>query len=224
MPRRPVTAGTIGGTVPYFAAAAVRGPAGWSGAELDLGGVADIDEVVDRLREVDSDAEVSLLFVESDDSYLVILRLDEGEDLRIFSSDAAFAEESRLGALLIGDIRTPAVEVDLEPVVVGAGGGSMSAAAAAPAGSRAGGYLVGDPLDDSDDVDALADEEDDDDEPAADPDAEPVGDADLLADLGLSARRLLALCARDGMLPADVTAEICQTVGCGDEIEELREA
>lgn len=211
--------------MPYFAAAAVRGPAGWSGAELDLGGVADIDEVVDRLREVDPDAAVSLLFVESDDSYLVILRLDDGEDLRIFSSDAAFADESRLGALLIGDIRTPAVEVDLEPVAVGASavGGATSAV---PAPSRAGGgYPAGDPLDDFDDVDALADEEaDDDSEPVADPDAEPVGDADLLADLGLSARRLLALCARDGMLPADVTAEICQTIGCGDEVEELREA
>ena len=210
--------------MPYFAAAAVRGPAGWSGAELDLGGVADIDEVVDRLREVDPDAAVSLLFVESDDSYLVILRLDDGEDLRIFSSDAAFADESRLGALLIGDIRTPAVEVDLEPVAVGASaaGGATSAV---PAPSRAGGgYPVGDPLDDLDDVDALADEEADDEEPVADPDAEPVGDADLLADLGLSARRLLALCARDGLLPADVTAEICQTIGCGDEVEELREA
>jgi putative tRNA adenosine deaminase-associated protein len=191
--------------VPYFAAAAVRGPAGWSGAELDL---------------VDPDAAVSLLFVESDDSYLVILRLDDGEDLRIFSSDAAFADESRLGALLIGDIRTPAVEVDLEPVAVGASaaGGATSAV---PAPSRAGGgYPVGDPLDDLDDVDALADEEADDEEPVADPDA----DADLLADLGLSARRLLALCARDGLLPADVTAEICQTIGCGDEVEELREA
>ncbi|WFE26164.1 tRNA adenosine deaminase-associated protein [Solwaraspora sp. WMMD791] len=211
--------------MPYFAAAAVRGPAGWSGAELDLGGVADIDEVVDRLREVDPDAEVSLLFVESDDSYLVILRLDEGEDLRIFSSDAAFADESRLGALLIGDIRTPAVEVDLEPVVVGAAasGGTVAGGAAPSPGGGAGGY-AGDPLTDfDDDVDALADEEDDE-EPVADPDAEPVGDADLLADLGVSARRLLALCSRDGMLPADVTAEVCQTLGCGDEIEELREA
>ncbi|MDG4768590.1 tRNA adenosine deaminase-associated protein [Solwaraspora sp. WMMD406] len=220
--------------MPYFAAAAVRGPAGWSGAELDLGGVADIDEVADRLREVDPDADVSLLFVESDDSYLVILRLDEGEDLRVFSSDAAFAEESRLGALLVGDLRTPAVEVDLEPVAVGvgAGAGGSGRARAGAAGGGGGfaagggaGYPAGDQLDDFDDVDTLADEESDDDEqPAADPDAEPVGDADLLADLGLPARRLLALCGRDGMLPADVTAEVCQTIGCGDEVEELREA
>ena len=71
----------------HFAAAAVRAKSGWSAAELDLDGLADIDEVADRLRDVDPDASVSLLFVEADDTYLVILRLDEGEDLRVFGSD-----------------------------------------------------------------------------------------------------------------------------------------
>ena len=65
---------------------------------------------------------------------------------------------------------------------------------------------------------------DDDDRPAADPTADPVGDADLLADLGVSAHKLLALCATDGLMPADVTAEVCQAIGCGDEVEELRES
>ena len=36
----------------------------------------------------------------------------EGEDLRVFGSDSAFAEESRLGALLVGDIKAPALEID----------------------------------------------------------------------------------------------------------------
>jgi hypothetical protein len=26
------------------------------------------------------------------------------------------------------------------------------------------------------------------------------------------------------MLPSDITAEVCQAIGCGDEVEELREA
>lgn len=177
----------------YFAAAVVRGATGWTAAEFDLGGAADIDEVADRLRDVDQDADMSLLFVEADDVYLTILRLDEGEDLRVFSCDSAFAEESRLGALLIGDLQTPALEIDdvAEP------------AEGASAGS------VGDGESE---------------EPAADPDADPVGDTDLLADLGLAPNRLLALCAHEGMLPADVTAEVCQILGCGDEVEELREA
>jgi putative tRNA adenosine deaminase-associated protein len=173
--------------VSYFAAAAVRGSAGWTAAEVNLNGAADIEEVADRLRDVDLEAEISLMFVEADDVYLVVLRLDEGEDLRVFGSDSAFAEESRLGALLVGDIKAPALEIDEV-------------------------------------VESVAAVEDEPDTPAADPDADPVGDADLLADLGVSAHRLLELCAHEGMLPADVTAEVCQTLGCGDEVEELREA
>ena len=76
----------------------------------------------------------------------------------------------------------------------------------------------------SDYVDKYAADDDEDDRPAADPDADPVGDVELLADLGVSSHRLLTLCGLEGMLPADVTAEICQKLGCGDELEELREA
>jgi putative tRNA adenosine deaminase-associated protein len=182
-----------GGTVSYFAAALARGPKGWTATELDLAGAADVEEVADLLRDVDPEADVSLLFVESDDAYLVILRLDEGEDLRVFGSDSAFAEESRLGALLLGEIEEPALEID--EVVAGA-----EPEAAGPA-------------DDAEEP-----------EPApVDPDVDPVGDPDLLADLGVPAHRLLELCAHDGMLPADVTAEVCQAIGCADEVEELRE-
>jgi len=172
----------------YFAVAAVRDSTVWSASEVDLSGVADLDEVADRLRDVDQDAEVSLLFIESDDAYLAILRLDEGEDLRVFGSDSTFAEESRLGALLLDDIKTPALALD-EP---------------------------------TGETPATADDEAE--QPVAEPDIDPVGEADLLADLGISVHRLLALCAHEGMLPADVTAEVCQAIGCGDEIEELREA
>ena len=174
----------VGGIVSIFAAAVSRGKNGWTASELDLTGLADIDEVVDALRDVEPDAGLALLFVESDDEYLAILRLDEGEDLRVFGSDSAFAEESRIGSVLLGEIETPALGVD----------------------------------------DLAVREDDDEDRPAADPDADPVGDADLLADLGVNAQRLLALCGMEGMLPSDVTAEICQRIGCGDEMEELREA
>ena len=175
----------------YFAAAVARGADGWAATELDLTGVADVDEVVDRLRDTDPEAALLLLFVESDDSYLAIVRLDDGSDVRVFGSDAAFAEESRLGALLLGDV------------------------AGAPADTIGG--AAGEPVDDEDD-------EDDDERPAADPDATPVGEAEILADLGVAGGRLLTLCAHEGLLPSDVTAELCQAIGCGDEVEELREA
>jgi putative tRNA adenosine deaminase-associated protein len=158
-------------------------------SELDLTGLADVDEVVDRLRDEEPDADLSLLFVEADDQYLVILRLDEGEDLRVFGSDSAFAEESRVGALLLGEIEAPALEID-----------------------------------DLAEPDAAGDEDaDESDEPSTDPDADPVGDAEILADLGISAHRLLQLCAQEGTMPSDVTAVICERLGCGEELEELRE-
>ena len=173
-----------------FAAAVTREAKVWSAAELDLSGAADIEEITDRLRDVAPEAEISLLFVESDDAYLVILRLDEGEDLRVFGSDSVFAEESRLGALLLGDIEEPAL--DIEEV--------------------------------TDDTAVDDEEEADDEPPTPGGDVEPVGDADLLADVGVPSHRLLELCSQEGMLPADITAEVCQAIGAGDEIEELREA
>jgi putative tRNA adenosine deaminase-associated protein len=177
--------------VSYFAAAVVRGTTGWTASELDLSDAADVDQVADQLRDVDPVAAVSLLFVEADDAYLTILRLDDGEDLRIFGSDSAYLEESRLGKLLLGDVTEQATEV---------------------------------PVDGDLDPEIDTDEEEEEDRPAADPTATPIGDADLLADLGVSAHRLLGLCATDGLMPADVTAEVCQAIGCGDEIEELRDA
>ncbi|MCM4084905.1 tRNA adenosine deaminase-associated protein [Paractinoplanes hotanensis] len=168
-----------------FAAAVGRGKNGWTASEVDLSSLADIDEVVDAMRDVEPDADVTLLFVESDDLYLAILRLDEGEDLRVFGSDSAFADESRIGAMLLGEIEAPALEID-----------ELTA----------------------------GDDEDDTDRPAVDPDADPVGDAELLNDLGINAHRLLGLCGQEGTMPADVTAEICGRIGCGDEMEELRDA
>lgn len=174
----------------YFAAAVVRRPPGWSATELDLTGAADAEEVADRLRDVDPDADVSLLFVESDDAYLVIMRLDEGEDLRVFGSDSAFAQESRLGALLLGDVEEPAIEIDEVTELVEEPDGASDESGASP---------------------------------PVEPDVDPVGDPDLLADLGVPAHQLLALCGHEGMLPADVTAALCQALGCADEVEELRE-
>src|SRR3954452_10115173 len=139
----------VGGIVSTFAAAVARGKNGWTASELDLSGLADIDEVVDSLRDAEPDAELSLLFVEADDQYLVILRLDESDDLRIFGSDSAFADESRVGALLLGDIEAPALEIDER------------------------------------DAPAAVEADDEEDEKPLDPDADPIGDAELLTDLGV---------------------------------------
>ena len=64
--------------------------------------------------------------------------------------------------------------------------------------------------------------EDEDDEEAARAEAEPAGDADLLADLGTPGEQLLELCAEEGMLPADVIGVVCERAGCLDVLESLR--
>jgi putative tRNA adenosine deaminase-associated protein len=165
--------------VSYFAAALARTPAGWTAEELDLDGVSDVDEVADRVRDVDGEAETSLLFVEEDDEYVAILRVDAGADEpRVFVSDALAAESYPVAGIFAG-----AVEDELPGV---------------------------------DTADA--------DEDAPSPESEPVGDADLLADLGTSRRELIALVTHERTLPADVISEVCERAGCLDELEQLRGA
>jgi putative tRNA adenosine deaminase-associated protein len=173
--------------VSYFAAALARGGAGWTAAEIDLDGAEDVDEVADLVRDVDPDAEVSVLFVECEDEYLVVLRVDRDDDPRVFASDVAFAEESRVGEVLLEG---------LEPTT---GGGLPES--------------LGD--------EAVADSDDDEDEET--PTLHPVGEPDLLSDLGTPGKELLALCAQEGMLPADVMVELATRAGCVDVLEELRE-
>ena len=55
------------------------------------------------------------------------------------------------------------------------------------------------------------------------PVAEPVGDTGLLSDLGTSADDLLALCAEEGLLPADVLAAVGERAGFADVLEQVRE-
>ena len=161
----------------YFAAALVRGESGWTSAEMDLDGAQDVEAVADALREVDPEAALSLLFVESDDEFLVMLRLDEGDDLRVFGSDVAFADVSKVGDVLLAELEDTEMPAGLAP---------------------------------------------DEEEPDTEGTAQPVGDADLLADLGISAHDLLALCAHEGLLPGDVMLQVSRKIGCADALIDLR--
>jgi putative tRNA adenosine deaminase-associated protein len=163
--------------VPYFAAALARTPDGWAAYEVDLDSVQDVDELADLIRDLDPAASTTLLFVEEDDEYAAIVRVDAGADEpRVFISDARAAASYPTVALL---------------------------ADAVPAEDEV-------PDGDVDDDTALG------------YDAEPLGATDLLADLGTPARALLALCAHEGNLPADVITEVCERAGCLDELEAVR--
>jgi len=75
------------------------------------------------------------------------------------------------------------------------------------------------------DIDPPEPEEASDDEGASTrPDVEPVGDTDLLTDLGTTPQRLLDLSATEGILPADAITAVCERAGCVDLLEALRES
>ncbi len=177
--------------MPYFAAALARKPSGWTAAELDLEGVDDVLGLTDLMREVEEQAELTLLFLEEDDVYVAIVRIDSGEDPRIFVSDTRAGDESRVAEMLLEEVGRPI------PVPFS--------------------------VDDEITEEATAVDKDDDDETGESTDVVPAGDSDLLTDLGTPAVDLLALCAHEGLLPADVITAVAERAGCVDELEEIRE-
>jgi putative tRNA adenosine deaminase-associated protein len=73
------------------------------------------------------------------------------------------------------------------------------------------------------DEDPVVPPDGDEEEEGVRPVAEPVGDAALLEDLGTPAETLLALCAEEGMLPADVLTAVGERAGFVEVLDELRE-
>ena len=171
--------------MPYFAAALARRGSRWTGEEIDLSEVEDLDGVADVLRaSAGEDADIALLLFEQEDEWFAVVRLDDDADPRVFVSDARVIESSAIGGIL-GEA---AVDEDL----------------------------------DNEDEDEDEDE-DDEEEDAGGPAGEPVGDHDLLSDLGTPGARLLALCAEEGQLPGDILSVVCESAGCLDVFEQLRE-
>jgi putative tRNA adenosine deaminase-associated protein len=86
--------------VTYATAALARVGPSWFGEELELDDVEDLDGVVELLREVvGDDAKTALLFVEEDDEWFSILRVDSDGEPRVFVSDARVIASSPIAAL-----------------------------------------------------------------------------------------------------------------------------
>lgn len=86
----------------YFATALARTDHGWLGRELDLDEVDDLDGLAESLREfaAEDSADAALLFVEEDDEWLGVVRVDGYADARVFISDSRLARHSGLATLL----------------------------------------------------------------------------------------------------------------------------
>jgi len=96
--------------VPYFAAALVQSPDGWAAREVDMDNVEDLDSLVELLRDA-SEGDTALFFLEEDDEYLAIVRVDGDGDPRTFISDDRAIGTSARAALIMEDI-TPPEEAD----------------------------------------------------------------------------------------------------------------
>jgi putative tRNA adenosine deaminase-associated protein len=103
--------------VPYFAVALARKGGQWTGQEIDLDDVGDLDGVTDTLRDmIGEGGGPALMFLEENDEYMLAVRVDgvdDDADPRSFISDIRAVETSELAAKLY-DVVTPEPALDLD--------------------------------------------------------------------------------------------------------------
>ncbi|MFE3518683.1 hypothetical protein [Streptomyces sp. NPDC059166] len=188
----------------YFAALLARTEDGWEASDTELDDVETLSDLTDLAREASVDEDTVVVYIEQEDAWFGVVRVDGEEDPRIYVSDASAAARSSYGEILLTDEllgREPGAEdeiaaleelVDLDGTEDGETGADREEADG-PTGA------AGADLDD--DPDAVP--------------AGPLGDLGLLADLGLSEKDLLTL-------RTDALMEIAEALGASDVLEAVR--
>ncbi|WP_432496692.1 tRNA adenosine deaminase-associated protein [Kineococcus gypseus] len=189
----------------YFTAVLTPDGDGWRSVDVDLE-AGSPDELGDVLRGAVGDDALVVAVLEREDEWFALVRTD-GEDVRVFVSDAVAAADSSRAELF----------AELPPAVPASAG---AGAAADDAGE------------DGDDEDDGEDDEDGDGERADGAGAAAgaaagvlddawAGDPELLADLGCPAAVLVRLAA-SGADPSAATVEVGELLGFADVLESLR--
>ncbi|WP_329118239.1 hypothetical protein [Streptomyces sp. NBC_01353] len=176
----------------YFAALLARTEDGWEASDTELDDVETLSDLTELAREASVDDDTVIVFIEEEDAWFGLLRIEGEDDPRIYVSDGAAAARSSYGEILtkelLGDDQDGDAD-DLDALDLD-------------------GTEDGEPLDrgdDEEDTSTAADAV-----PAA-----PVGDRLILADLGLSEKRLL-------LLESDALAEIADALGAAEVLETVR--
>ncbi|PRX99518.1 tRNA adenosine deaminase-associated protein [Allonocardiopsis opalescens] len=87
--------------MPYFAAVFSRGDQGWTGSDIELDDVEQIDDIADLMRDSAGQSDdVIVLLLEENDEWCAIVRLDGHTDPQVFLSDTRAAQSSELAGLL----------------------------------------------------------------------------------------------------------------------------
>lgn len=180
----------------YFAALLARTEDGWEASDTELDDVETLSDLTDLAREASPEEDTVLVFIEQEDAWFGVVRVDGEDDPRIYISDASAAARSSYGEILLTDEllgREPGTE------------------------------------DDSDDLDTLDLDGTEDGEPQSGADSDdgtdadddavpsgPVGDFEILADLGVDEKELLALDSGDAL------SEIAEVLGAAEVLETVR--
>jgi putative tRNA adenosine deaminase-associated protein len=99
--------------VTYVASTFARVDSAWFGDDVSLDEVEDLDGVVELVREViGDDADTGLLFVEQDDEWFAVLRINADGDPRVFVSDARAVASSEIASLLAEDAIEMSVDAE----------------------------------------------------------------------------------------------------------------
>ncbi|QES42539.1 hypothetical protein DEJ49_17525 [Streptomyces venezuelae] len=188
----------------YFAALLARTEDGWEASDTELDDVETLSDLADLAREAtaDYDDDTVLVFIEQEDAWFGVVRVDGEEDPRIYVSDAAAAARSSYGEILLTDEmlgRTPDDDGadDLDALDLdGTEDGEPEASVA--------------------DADGEPEPDDDDDAGTSGAPAGPLGDSEILADLGVPEKDLL------GLKSGDALSEIADILGAAEVLETVR--
>ncbi|GGX38011.1 tRNA adenosine deaminase-associated protein [Streptomyces chryseus] len=181
----------------YFAALLARTEDGWKASDTELDDVETLSDLTDLAREATVDDDTVIVFIEQEDAWFGLVRVDGEEDPRIYVSDAAAAARSSYGEILLTDEllgRDPEDPDALEELV--------------DLDGTEDGEPDGETDDDNDEEEIRADD-------GSVVPAGPLGETAVLADLGLSEKELLAL-------STDALAEIADALGAADVLETVQ--
>uniref|UniRef100_A0AAU2VRU3 tRNA adenosine deaminase-associated protein n=1 Tax=Streptomyces sp. NBC_00008 TaxID=2903610 RepID=A0AAU2VRU3_9ACTN len=191
----------------YFAALLARTEDGWEASDTDLDDVETLSDLTDLAREASVDEDTVLVFIEQEDAWFGVIRVDGEEDPRIYVSNASAATRSSYGEILLTDEllgREPGAEDSIAALeeLVGLDGTEDDEPDNAPDNANH-------------DTDHEHDNTDDDDDGLDAVPAGPLGDTGLLSDLGLPEAELL-------MLRTDALVEIADALGAAEVLETVR--
>ncbi|WP_405673816.1 hypothetical protein [Streptomyces sp. NBC_01530] len=181
----------------YFAALLARTEDGWEASDTELDDVETLSDLADLAREASTEDDTVLVLIEQEDGWFGVVRIDGEEDPRIYVSDAAAAARSSYGEILLTDEllgREPGGDdADLDSLDL-------------------------DGTEDGEPDDRAADDDDDDrdgDTSAESVPHSPVGDPEILDDLGVSSNELRSL-------DEDALNTIAEALGASEVLETVR--